>query len=75
MEFLYGEKYICGCINAYSKELMEFYISDSKGTGTLELYSDLIRVVKSVVIPIFTISGMDRLVSTYTIFSILIILL
>ena len=31
-EFLYGEKYICGCLNAYSKELMEFYISDSKGS-------------------------------------------
>ena len=31
-EFLYGEKYICDCLNAYSKELMEFYISDSKGS-------------------------------------------
>jgi hypothetical protein len=31
-KFLYGEKYICGCLNAYSSELMKFYISDSKGS-------------------------------------------
>ena len=31
-ELLYGDKYICGCLNAYSAELMEFYISDSKGS-------------------------------------------
>ena len=31
-QFLYGNKYICDCLNAYSSELMEFYISDSKGS-------------------------------------------
>jgi|TARA_B100001013_G_scaffold173593_1_gene104301 hypothetical protein len=31
-KFLYGETYICGCLNAYSSELMEFYISDSQGS-------------------------------------------
>jgi len=30
--FVSGPKYVCGCLNAYAKELMTFYISDSKGS-------------------------------------------
>lgn len=30
-EFIRGPRYINGCLNAYAKELMEFYISDSGG--------------------------------------------
>ncbi|WP_135081457.1 hypothetical protein [Terasakiella sp. SH-1] len=29
--FLHGPSHICGCVNAYAAELMDFYISDSKG--------------------------------------------